>query len=96
MQPTMIVYQMTEDQLRVFANCVVEQTRDLMIEEARRIVASVMGDRFEYCSVAEACEITGKTRQTLSAWVKKGRLHPVYNGNKMLFLREEVVREAGL
>ena len=88
------VYQMTEEQLLNFAHQVVAETRDSVAEEVHRRVANAMGNRFEYCSMEEACNITGKTRQTLSTWVKKGKLHPTYNGNKILFLREEVQKEA--
>lgn len=95
-QSATIVYQMTEEQLKEFAYRVVEQTRDSVADELHRRVASAMGNRIEYCSLQEACEITGKSRQTLHNWVKKGRLHPEYNGNKMLFLRREIAKEAGI
>lgn len=95
-QGAIIVYQMTEEQLKEFAYRVVEETRDSVAEELHRRVASAMGNRVEYCSMEEACAITGKSRQTLYAWVKKGRLHPEYNGNKILFLRKEVAKEAGI
>lgn len=91
-----IVYQMTEAQLLNFAHLVVAETRDSVADEVHRRVASAIGNRFEYCSMEEACDITGKTRQTLSAWIKKGRLHPAYNGNKILFLREEIAKEAAV
>ena len=91
-----IVYQMTEEQLLNFAHRVVEETRNSVADEVHRRVAEAMGDRFDYCSMDEACNITNKTRQTLSAWIKKGRLHPVYNGNKILFLREEIAKEAAV
>lgn len=92
----LIVYQVTEEQLNEFAHRIVEETRDGVAEELHRRVASAMGNRFEYCSMEEACDITGKTRQTLCRWVKEGRLHPEYNGNKLLFLRKEISKEAGL
>lgn len=87
---------MTEDQLLSFAHQVVAETRDSVADEVHRRIAEAMGDRFDYCSMDEACNITNKTRQTLSAWIKKGRLHPVYNGNKILFLREEITKEASI
>lgn len=92
----MIVYQMTEEQLLAFAHSIVAETRDSVAEEVHRRVAAAMGDRFAYCSMEEACTITNKTRQTLSNWIKRGRLHPVYNGNKILFLREEIAQEASV
>lgn len=95
-QAATTVYQMTDRQLEDFARKVVECARDNMAAEVQRRVADAVGNRADYCSFEEACERTGKTRQTLSAWVRKGRLHPVKNGKKVLFLRSEIVKEAGL
>lgn len=91
-----IVFQLTEKQLDEFARRIVEQTRDSVAEEVHRRVASAFGNRLDYCSMKEACEITNKTRQTLSSWIRKGRVHPMYNGNKVLFLREEIAKEAAV
>lgn len=95
-QTTTIIYQITDSQLREFARNVIEEARDNMAAEVQRCVADAVGNRADYCSFDEACERTGKTRQTISAWVRKGRLHPVKNGKKVLFLRSEIVKEAGL
>lgn len=89
-----IVYQLTDKQLLNFAHQIVAETRDSVAEEVHRRIAHAFGNRFDYCSMEEACNITGKTRQTISSWIKKGKLHHTYNGNKILLLREEVQKEA--
>lgn len=89
-----IVYQMTEEQLLNFAHQVVAETCDSVAEEIHKRVAHAMGNRFDYCSYREVCDITGKSSRTIYTWVKKGILNPVYNGNKMLFLRSEVIEHS--
>lgn len=89
-----IVYQMTEEQLLNFAHQIVAETCDSVAEEIHRRVAHAVGNRFDYCTMKEAIEITGRTRCTLRDWMKKGKIHYTYNGNKLLLLRKDVNKEA--
>lgn len=85
-----IVYQLTEDQLNDLAHRIVEETKESVSNNIYDRISLAMGDKLAYCSMEEACNLAHVTRQTISSWVKQGRLHPVYNGNRMLFLRTEV------
>lgn len=90
----LVVYQLTEEQLKEFALKVVEETRDSVAEKVYDRVSEATGNTFEYCTIDDACKATGMSERTIRIWVKKGLLRTRQNGSRVLYLRRDVLKNA--